>query len=309
MMRFDEHGLVDLASLGLTAEQHAARRGFVNASEIPDILYGDVEDRERIARYHLFGEIEDLSDDLPVVMGSYTEHLNLAWLSKRTGWPVSRQHISRTSDRAPWLRATLDGWLPDLGIHVEAKHTNAYMTAEQVIAWYTGQLQAQMFVFGTTRALLSVLYGNLKWDLHEVGFDAFWWEEAEELLRVWHQDIKDGRMPEAAIVAPAMSTPPRTAVRIDLSALREVDMAESNSWAEHAGTFLATAEAAKQFEHAKDELKALMPTDARRAHGHGVEIKRATNARLTVSAIPAEPRKTSEYPSNPRRRRRVAEAV
>ena len=46
-------------------------------------------------------------------------------------------------------------------------------------------------------------------------------------------------------------------------------MSGSNAWAEFAGLFQATRQAALDHERSKAELKALVPEDAREASGHG----------------------------------------
>jgi hypothetical protein len=55
--------------------------------------------------------------------------------------------------------------------------------------------------------------------------------------------------------------PPRPRIE----AIRIVDMSASNSWAEFAALFRNTREAFLDHERAKNELKALMPEDAREA--------------------------------------------
>jgi hypothetical protein len=64
--------------------------------------------------------------------------------------------------------------------------------------------------------------------------------------------------------------PPRPRIE----AVRSVDMASSNAWAEFAALFCSTRSAFLDHERAKTELKALMPQDAKEAFGHGVRAKR-----------------------------------
>jgi hypothetical protein len=60
-----------------------------------------------------------------------------------------------------------------------------------------------------------------------------------------------------------------------IEAVRSVDMATSNAWAEFATLFCATRPAFLDHERAKTELKGLMPEDAKEAFGHGVRAKRS----------------------------------
>ncbi|MGE3160107.1 MAG: hypothetical protein AB7K78_25735 [Xanthobacteraceae bacterium] len=62
-------------------------------------------------------------------------------------------------------------------------------------------------------------------------------------------------------------------------------MTASNSWAEFAGIFRRTRHAYLQHEHAKTELKALMPEDAKEAIGHGVRAKRSKSGAISFDLI------------------------
>jgi hypothetical protein len=64
--------------------------------------------------------------------------------------------------------------------------------------------------------------------------------------------------------------PPRPRIEV----LRIVDMSASNSWAEFAALFRNTRTAFLDHERAKNELKALMPEDAKEAIGYGVRGRR-----------------------------------
>jgi hypothetical protein len=60
------------------------------------------------------------------------------------------------------------------------------------------------------------------------------------------------------------------------------------AWAEFAGTFTRTHPAFLEHEHAKAELKSLMPEDARQAIGHGVRAKRSKSGGITLELLRAE---------------------
>ena len=78
--------------------------------------------------------------------------------------------------------------------------------------------------------------------------------------------------------------PPRP--RID--AIRIADMSASNSWAEFASLFRNTREAFLDHERAKNELKSLMPEDAKEAIGHGVRAKRSKSGAVSFDVLDAE---------------------
>ena len=80
-------------------------------------------------------------------------------------------------------------------------------------------------------------------------------------------------------VAPPPVEPPRPA------AAREVDMGASNAWAAHASAWIEHRDGAAAFRTAEKEIKALVPEDASRAHGHGIEVKRSRNGALRIGEI------------------------
>ncbi len=66
-----------------------------------------------------------------------------------------------------------------------------------------------------------------------------------------------------------------------LEAVRVVDMASSNAWAEFATIFARTHQAHFEHDQAKAELKSLMPEDAKEAVGHGVRAKRSKSGAIS----------------------------
>ena len=65
-------------------------------------------------------------------------------------------------------------------------------------------------------------------------------------------------------------------------------MSGSNTWAEFAGLFQATRQAALDHERSKTELKALVPEDAREASGHGVRAKRSKSGAVSFDLLKEE---------------------
>jgi hypothetical protein len=73
-----------------------------------------------------------------------------------------------------------------------------------------------------------------------------------------------------------------------IEAVRIVDMGGSNAWAEFAGIFAKTRAAHLEHEHAKTELKRLMPEDAKEAVGHGVRAKRSKSGAISFDPLSLE---------------------
>lgn len=78
--------------------------------------------------------------------------------------------------------------------------------------------------------------------------------------------------------------PPRPRIE----AVRIVDMSQSNSWAEFAGSFRSTRSAFLEHERAKADLKALMPEDAKETIGYGVRAKRSKSGAVSFDLLDTE---------------------
>ena len=73
-----------------------------------------------------------------------------------------------------------------------------------------------------------------------------------------------------------------------LEAVKVVDMASSNLWAEFAATYLRTKEAHTEHEIAKAGLKKLVPEDAREASGHGIKARRSKSGAISFDTLSVE---------------------
>jgi hypothetical protein len=65
-------------------------------------------------------------------------------------------------------------------------------------------------------------------------------------------------------------------------------MSSSNSWAEFAALFRSTRAAFLDHERARNELKALIPEDAKEAIGHGVRAKRSKSGAVSFDLLEVE---------------------
>src|SRR5271169_4855810 len=69
---------------------------------------------------------------------------------------------------------------------------------------------------------------------------------------------------------------------------RVTDSTHTRCFAEFAGIFARTREAFLEHEHAKTELKGLMPEDAKEAIGHGVRAKRSKSGAVSFDLLVQE---------------------
>lgn len=267
-----------LDSLGLSEHQKRERMKAIGGSDANIIMSKD-QARIRKLWEEKTGkaEPEDLTNVLPVMMGQFTEDFNAAWYTKQTGDRVTARGKTlgpniKELDAAPFLACNLDGKCREGDAIWEGKHTNAFTNMEDAIVKYVAQLHHNMLCAKRQLAVLSVFFGNLRWECQEIEMDPFYAEallDAEE--RFWRAVKTD--------------TPPyseSTKAEYNPSKMRKVSMQGSNAWAALADDYLSTQEAAKKFTEAKSGLKELVEPDVKEATGHGICIKRSKNGALTV---------------------------
>jgi hypothetical protein len=266
----------DLNDLLLRDEASALRLSGIGGSDANIILSGDAErilELWRIKRGEMLPE--DLSDRLPVMLGCWTEAFNRHWYEKVTGQLVIRAGLVIACAEHRWRRCTLDGYVSSLGAVWEAKHTSAFAKPDEVLARYMPQLQHNMAVAKAEVAILSVIFGNHKWELFEVRAD---WLYQEELLAAethFWECVQTGREPVPAAVPP----PPRT------SGDREICFEGNNLWAATAADWLEFRDVAKKHASACSIIKSLVGEDVSRAFGHGIEAKRSKSGAITIRTL------------------------
>jgi hypothetical protein len=222
-------------------------------------------------------EPEDLSGNLAVQLGSATETLNRTWFERQTGWAlegVQRFARHRTHE---WMGATLDGYVAKRSAVYEAKFMLPWNFSEEAAAEKHGpQLQHNMLVTGAKRAFLSVITGGAKWVSIEIEADPIYQTVLLQVERLFWRSVRSGEQPRPFGVEPPLAR---------VAAVRVVDMAGSNAWAEHAARFVRTIAAHAEHEEARGELKALMPADAREAAGHGVRARRSRSGAVSFDLV------------------------
>jgi len=255
------------------------RRTYIGGSDARIIMGNDPERLIALWRQKR-GEAceDDLSDNLPVQLGLATEALNRAWFERRSGHRVGDvqlflRHVSRD-----WMGATLDGRVMSDGSVFEAKFALPWNFSEAAAAEkHYPQLQHNMLVTGARTAHLSIVTGGGQWHHVEVEADALYQTVLVQVEAAFWKAVRTGERPRLFDAA-GLGTPK--------APTRMVDMTGSNAWSVAAAAFLETFAEARRHDAAKSDLKALVPADAREAHGHGVRIRRTrTGALLTDRAI------------------------
>jgi predicted phage-related endonuclease len=222
-------------------------------------------------------EAEDLSGNLIVQLGTATEDLNRSWYERNSGRSVKDVQRRVKHSAIPWMAATLDGIVEGTEAVFEAKFMLPWSFSEEAAAEkYMAQLQHNMWVTHLRTSVLSIITGGGKWVEIEIPMDPLYLSVLVAAEKKFWRCVQSGEIPH---LINAEAPRPR------IEAIRIVDMSSSNSWAEFAGLFRTTRDAFLDHERAKNELKALMPEDAKEAIGHGVRAKRSKSGAVSFDVL------------------------
>lgn len=264
--------------LGISDEDAHQRRSYIGGSDANTLLSGDLE---RIHNLWLEKtgqkEPDDLSDNLAVQMGTWTEDLNLYWWERQTGEKVRERNIQKSHKEYTFIKARADGETTIDGqpAVIDAKHVGAfYFDADQILERYAPQLTLQMSIIGVKKGVISCFVGSNRWEPIYIDLDPLY--EAQVIsacVDFWGHVV--ARTPPVEV--------PKAKLGLPTALLRDVDMSASNEWGALEDDYLNTEAQAKTFEAAKKGLKGLVADDVRTAAGRHVTIKRDKNGNLRFS--------------------------
>lgn len=261
----------------LSPTQLQARDGKLTASRVACLMTGDAEKIMDLWR-EMTGDpafaAEDLSGVWAVQLGSHTESLNLDWYERRTGKPLSQRGDVIFHEQFDWAACTLDAWDNDLACPVECKHVGGFEKTEAIIARYMPQAHWQMIVTGASKCVFSIIEGAREPIIETVVYDEAYGAELMHRAERFMECVNNLTPP---VVMPAVEAPAK--------AEKAYDYAKNNKWVSEAVTWAANRQAAKDFAACEKELKKLVPSDAVRVFGGGIEAKRDRAGRLTIKEL------------------------
>ena len=153
-----------LEHVGLSTADKLRRRDYIGGSDANAIMSGDAERVLGLWREKRGEEVVEAGASLAMVMGCWTEELNRQWFEREAAMAVSDAGMFAASAEHGWRSATLDGIVEARDAVWEAKHVSAFAKSEEILARYMPQLQHNMAVAGREHAILSVFYGNHRWE-------------------------------------------------------------------------------------------------------------------------------------------------
>jgi hypothetical protein len=136
-----------------------------------------------------------------------------------------------------------------------------------------------MWIANAREAVLSIITGGGKWVEITVQADPLYQHLLLTAEKKFWRCVESGEPPRLFGIEPA---------RPCVEAVRIVDMAASNSWAEFAALYRNTRDAYIAHERARTDLKTLIPEDAKEAFGHGVRARRSRSGAVSFDLLEAE---------------------
>lgn len=256
------------------------RRHFIGGSDARIIMGCDEGALIRLWKEKRgLAEPKDLSGELVVQLGRATEDLNRAWYERNTGHRVGQRQVRKFHASIVWMAATLDGVVAETGAVFESKFMLPWSFSEETAAAkHMAQLQHNMLVEGAKQAVLSIITGGGKWVELSIAADPIYQSSLIYAERSFWHAVSSGETPGLF-----NAEPPRP----QIAAVRIVDMASSNAWAEFSSLFRNTRAAFLDHERSKAELKGLMPDDAKEAIGHGVRGRRSKSGAISFDVMEA----------------------
>jgi predicted phage-related endonuclease len=254
------------------------RMGFIGGSDAVKIMSGDWHQLwlEKTGQ----SEPVDLSDQFNVQLGTYTEDFNIAWFEHEYNLQVlAFQHeVSSKIDGIPF-KATLDGVLKEDGedVGLECKHTSSFRKFDDILAYYTPQIQLYMKVAKLDKMYLSVIFGN-QWECKLIERSEDEWQRMLPILKdFWNHVVN--KIPPSSEMPNELPTGVQH-MTIDNMVAR--DASKDNHFVELQHHYIAHYDDTKIFEDAKKELKSLVAPNEREVYTNKLSIKRNKRGALTI---------------------------
>ena len=255
------------------------RMGFIGGSDAVKIMSGDWHQLwlEKTGQ----GEPVDLSDQFNVQLGTYTEDFNIAWFEHEYNLQVlAFQHeVSTTIDGIPF-KATLDGVLKEDGVDVglECKHTSSFKKFDDILAYYTPQIQLYMKVAKLDKMSLSVIFGN-QWECKLIERNEDEWQRMLPILKDFWNHVVNKIPPQSDMP----NELPTGVQHMTIDNMVARDASTDNEFRDKEYYYLCHFDDAQIFEDAKKRLKALIKPNEREVYTDKLSIKRNKRGALTIN--------------------------
>jgi len=257
------------------------RTGFIGGSDCVKIMQGDWYDLWEIKTGRKQGD--NLSDNLAVQMGSYTESFNLTWFEQNmpngngSDYLVhsNQYEYERSIDGVP-MKGMIDGMCRNA--IVECKHTNSYNTMDKAIDYYMPQLQCYMALAKKDACYLSVFFGNNKWECSHVAWSESYFNLMMTAVKQFWSHVDTNTEPLGYDQPASVKTD-----RIPVDDMVKRDANGDNHFTSIAYDYIGNEPYAKSYEAAKKSLKEMVGDNEREVYCDALTIRRDKRGALRIS--------------------------
>lgn len=253
------------------------RTGFLGGSDMYRIMTDDWQSlwEEKTGRT----PPPDLSDNIAVQLGSYTEQFNLDWFAKQhnvTLHSQQKEFVESINDLP--LKGQVDALVHDLDAIVEAKHTNAMTNMEQCLYRYMPQIQFYMYLSGSPLCYLSVIFGNSKWESCCVQYDPEFVKPMLAKAREFWVHVTEDFPPKQDIAHQSYNID-----KINVDNMVKRDASQDNYFIDLAHQYIEQSATAYNFDQVKKQLKELVADNEREVYSPLLTIKRDKRGSLRIN--------------------------
>jgi hypothetical protein len=252
------------------------RKGFIGGSDTVKIMRGEWLELWQVKTGRV--EPSDLSDNIAVQLGVYTESFNLEWFEKnyKTTLNKHQSNFKKTVGIVP-VSGTIDAFWSSKNAIIEAKHTHQMNTMDNVLEYYMPQIQTYAHIAQADGVFMSVLFGNNQWsaayvERNETYFNSMW----SVVSDFWGYVLSD-REPVG------IETPSLSIDKIKVDDMVRRDASKDNAFIAAAHDYIENEAAAKRFDTAKKDMKDMVKADEREVYCDLLTIKRSTNGSLRIT--------------------------
>lgn len=253
------------------------RTGFLGGSDMYRIMLDDWQSlwEEKTGRT----QPEDLSNNIAVQLGSFTEQFNLEWFAKQHQTQITSEQttFSKSIDDLI-LKGQVDALAYAETAIVEAKHTNGMSNMEQCLYRYMPQIQFYMYVSDKKRCFLSVIFGNSKWESACVEYDEGFVNNMLAKAKEFWVHVTEDIPPEQDIAHKSYSID-----KIPVDNMIKRDASGDNFFNDLAHQYIEGMPTAHNFENIKKQLKELVADNEREVYSPMLTIKRDKRGSLRIN--------------------------
>lgn len=250
------------------------RTGFIGGSDCVQIMQGKWLELWQVKTGR--AEPDDLSNNIAVQLGIWTESFNLSWFEKEFNCILNNHQLELENQigSVP-TKGMIDAMFN--GNIVETKHTNSFSTMDKITEYYMPQIQLYAHLAKADGIYLSVIFGNSKWESAYVSyndkyFDSMWAVVSD----FWGYVVRD----EEPI---AVNTPSISIDKISVDNMVKRDASNDNHFISRSHDYIENQEAAKVFEVSKEDLKNMVGADEREVYCDLLSIKRDKRGALRIT--------------------------